>query len=159
MLALTQLQPRDAKALLAFYNSVKGSPCSAWTENYPGVDDVLGDLARGASWACVENGRIIGAISWEEDEVLLTDCPVDRSLRSVCVTRVSVARDHQGRGMAKELVAAFLPILKAQGIQAARLLVSTENPAAQKTYAACGFHVVGACHMFDQDFICEEKLL
>ena len=156
---LTPVKPEEADALLAFYNSIKGTPNSAWTDDYPAMTDVQNDLARGATWAFREGSRIIGAISIEEDEVLLTDCPVDRSLRSVCITRVGVARDCQGRGIAKELVRALLPILKDKGIEAARLLVSDRNPAAQKTYAACGFAIVGECDLYDQHFICEEKLL
>ncbi len=159
MMQLQLLQPGDAEALLSFYESVKGTPGSVWDKDYPAMENVLDDIARACAWAFMEEGRIVASISTEEDDVLLTDCPVDRSLRSVCITRVAVARDHQGQGLAAQLVEALLPILRERGIQAARLLVSDQNPAAMKTYAACGFRIVGSCFMYGHSYFCEERLL
>ena len=56
---------------------------------------------------------------------------------------IMVAADWRGKGVAKQLLAAMLAVLRQQGAQQAFLEVRQSNLIAQSLYAGCGFVATG----------------
>lgn len=61
-------------------------------------------------------------------------------------TSVYVADSAQGRGLGRQLYAALLDALRADGVRTALAVVALPNPASQALHRACGFTALGVMH-------------
>lgn len=55
------------------------------------------------------------------------------------ILAVAVAADHAGRGIGRQLVDAATTAFRTRGIDAAKVVTTSDNPAALAMYRACGF--------------------
>lgn len=147
----------DTEDVLSLYNSVKGRPGCLWDEDYPNADIVAYDLAHKGLYLLEDSGVLIGAAS-VITEIELDDLTfwTDTVLPPVEIARIVIHPDHQGQGLAKDMLRMLFARLK--GVGAVRLLAGPENPAACKTYSALGFREVGRCFKYGHDYIAMELL-
>lgn len=151
----------DTDAVLRLYREQVGQEFCFWNEDYPGKETIAFDLSRDALFVMKdENGRIIAAISAEEDEdVNRLDCWTASLQPGGEYARLAVARDCQNRGLAREMVVHILGVLKERGYRSVHILVNRDNIKAIRSYAHIGFRTVGECEMYNQHFLCYEKEL
>lgn len=153
----------DAQEIYALYHSLIDMPHSTWDEDYPTLDMVEYDLAhhcvlimRGAE------GRIVSAIvvvEGEDEEFEGVDGWYEDVERWAALSRLGVAKQMQGRGIAKRMLTAAMALAREQGVQAVRFLVSKDNPAPQRAYAKLNFDICGETQMYDWDWLCYQKRL
>ena len=151
---------KDRSQILELYKAQKGREYCAWDEDYPSDETISFDLSRDALFVMKENGKIIAAISIEEDEdVDKLDCWNRNLFPGGELARVAVDPSMQSRGIGRQMMEHGLKALKDRGYKSTHFLVNKYNVKAIKCYAAFGFNVVGECFMYDQDFLCYEKAL
>lgn len=157
---LTQATTADLDRLEALYRDSLGLPGCTWTEDYPTREDAAADIARGDLWVLRdEQGRVIAGLSLEEDEVRPFDFCPDKTSPSTELSRVVVAREHQGRGLALLMLGELADILRDRGIRVLRLLVSRGNKPAMATYMRAGFVPLGECDLYGVHWLaCEKRL-
>ena len=150
----------DREQILELYQAQKGREFCAWDEDYPSDETISFDLSRDSLFVMKENGKVIAAISIEEDmDVDNLDC-WDRDLfPGGELARVAVDPFMQSRGIGRQMMEYGLKALKERGCKSIHFLVNKHNIKAIKCYAHFGFGVVGECYMYDQDFLCYEKAL
>ena len=138
----------DFTKLEKIYKSMVGEPFCAWTENYPTIEDIEFDHEHGNLYIFENNDEIIGAVSVEENE--------DNSSSHCYISRIVIAKNHQGKGLAKEMVRSLAKILDNKGYEIIKLTVSKINIPAFKTYEKLGFEIVGEYmeHGVDE-YICQ----
>lgn len=158
---LTPARPEEAAVLLAHYQSMVGLPSCTWSADYPNAEDVAHDIATGSVYTLRDaQGEIIAAASTEEDEVRPQPFCVDKTSRSIEISRVMVVRAHQGKGLARTLVSELLDHLRSQGFEVVRLLVSRNNLPAYRTYIGLGFQPIGECDLYDVHWTaCELRIV
>ena len=151
---------QDRSELLALYRAQLGREYCAWDEDYPGNETIDFDLSRDALFVMKREGRIIAAISLEEDaDVDALSC-WDRGLAPGGeMARLCVLPELQNEGLARDMMRYGIEELKKRGYKSIHFLVSQNNIKAIRSYAVFGYEVVGKCHMYDQDFLCYEKAL
>ena len=150
----------DRAAVLALYKAQLGREFCPWDEHYPSDNEITYDLSRNALFVMKEDGKVIAAISLELDEsVDELSCWSKENEPSAELARLGVDPDYQGQGIAKQMLSFGMEELKRRGNKGVHFLVNKYNVKAIKAYSVFGFNVVGECHMYDQDFLCYEKLL
>ena len=150
----------DVDALLMLYQDLRsaGLPGMTWTEEYPSDEDIRSDIASHAMYVMEENGRIVGAVAREEDEVReLAVC--NGAVPSCEISRVAVRRDLHGQGIGRHLLTGTLEMLKKEGYGIVRLLVSPGNIPACCLYRKCGFEIIGEADKYNVHWLCCEKEL
>ncbi len=147
--------------ILELYRSQLGREFCPWDEDYPGNDEISYDLSRDALYVMRDDtGRIIAAISWEEDPQVDELACWDPFLQPGGeLARMAVAPDMQNRGIARKMVKFGLGLLREKGYKSIHFLVNCLNVKALRSYAVFGFREVGECDMYGQHFICFEKEL
>ena len=96
-----------------------------------GIDGALGSFQQGFVW--LANGRLVGNVS-------IVPASLPRSFGSgVTIANVVVHPDYQRRGIARNLLAASLDLIRSQKRDFALLQVSAENLVAQRLYTQFGF--------------------
>lgn len=150
----------DADAVLALYASVRGTPFCVWNEYYPDASDVRRDLAHDDLFVLTDEDTVIGAVSIVPENETAGLAPwTGGEEESAELARVVVRPDRQGRGLAARLVGGVTDSMRARGVRYARLLVEVHHVPAFRTYAACGFCVVGECDAYGHHyFACEKRL-
>ena len=149
---------KDRSQILGLFKAQKGREYCAWDEGYPSDETISFDLSRDALYVMKENGKVIAAISIEEDEdVDKLDCWNRDLFPGGELARVAVDPSMQSRGIGRQMMEHGLKALKERGYKSTHFLVNKYNVKAIKCYAAFGFNVVGECFMYDQDFFCYEK--
>ncbi|QQX77484.1 MULTISPECIES: GNAT family N-acetyltransferase [Aequorivita] len=109
----------------------------------------------------VEDGEIVGSITFYDGKLLphyrapflqyiaefykVTDILIDDETNpgEVYIDTLSVAPQHQGKGVGKKLLAAAIQQAKTEGHEKIGLLVDFKNPNAKKLYVSLGFESVG----------------
>lgn len=109
----------------------------------------------------VKDGEIVGSITFYDGKLLpqyrapflqhiaksykVTDILIDDETNpgEVYIDTLSVAAQHQGKGIGKKLLAAAIKQAKAEGHEKIGLLVDFKNPNAKKLYVSLGFESVG----------------
>lgn len=154
----------DIDEVYALYRSLIHAPYSTWSEHYPTREDVENDVANG--WTIVMRdapGRIIAAISLEtgeEDEEIASAAPWYPDVKRWALpSRLGVAMDQQGRGLAGRMLQHAMDAAREAGCDAVRFLVAKSNPIAQKAYSRLGFDVCGEHEMWDHVWLCYQKRL
>ncbi|MCR5254763.1 MAG: GNAT family N-acetyltransferase [Acetatifactor sp.] len=151
---------KDRKEIMALYKAQIGREFCPWTDHYPSDETIDYDFSRDALFVMKENGKILAAISLEEDEeVDVLDCWNRELAPSGELARLAVLPSEQNKGLARKMLNFGMEELKRRGYVATHFLVNKYNVKAIRSYDAFGFNVVGECHMYDQDFLCYEKKL
>lgn len=151
----------DADAIFALYHSLIDDPYGTWSEEYPSRELVEDDLANGQVFVMrEEGGRIVSAIVCESSDEFEALAPWYEDVSSWAqLGRLGVARDVQGRGIARLMLAHAMEQARAQGCQAVRFLVGAHNVPAQRSYAKLGFDVCGEADAWEGHWLCYEKRL
>lgn len=150
----------DREEILALYRKQIGQQFCPWTDEYPGNDTIDFDFSRDALYVMKENGRVIAAISIEEDEeVDRLDCWSSDLAPAGELARLAVQPERQGQGIARKMLQRGMDELKKRGFKSIHFLVNKHNIKAIRSYERFNFNIVGECHMFDQNFWCYEKEL
>lgn len=153
-------EEKDIAEILALYRSLVGTEFCAWTENYPGEQDIAGDLSRDGLFCLKDSsGKIVGVISIDQDEAVenLT-CWTKEGQPSSELSRLGVCADNQNQGIARELLQYGMDELKHRGMKSVHFLVCKTNEKAIRSYAKLNFNVVGECELFDEHWWCYEKI-
>ncbi len=151
----------DKMEILALYRSLAGTEFCAWTEDYPGEQDVDGDLARDGLF-CLKDakGTVIGTISIDQDEqVENLPCWSRELMPAAELSRLGVRTDYQNQGIARMLLKCGMEELKRQGKKSVHFLVCKTNRKAIRSYEKLNFNVVGECEVFGEEWWCYEKEL
>ena len=160
-LMIVMVTESDTDAVLQLYREQIGRPFCFWKEDYPGPDTIAFDLSRDALFVMKdEHGRIVAAISAEEDEdVNRLECWTPSLQPGGEYARLAVCPSCQNHGLARKMVSHILSILKERGFRSVHILVNRDNLPAIRSYAHFGFRVAGECEMYNQHFLCYEKEL
>lgn len=157
-------KPEDAEAVFALYHSLIHTPYSTWSEDYPTRELVFSDVAAGKTIVMRDaSGRIISAIALlpAEDEPEFDDMAFwYKDVEKWAVpSRLGVAADMQGRGLAKRMLSAAMDFAREDGCDAVRFLVAKGNPIPQRAYAPLEFDVCGECELWGGSWLCYQKRL
>ena len=119
----------DTDAVLRLYREQIGREFCFWTDEYPGPDTVEYDLSRDALFVMKdENDGIIAAISIELDEdVDRLECWTPSLQPAGEYARLAVSPAHQRQGLARQMVAHVLGVLKERGCKSVHILVNRDN--------------------------------
>ena len=158
--AIVNATEEDREELLSLYKAQIGRECCPWDEEYPGEESIDWDLSRNALYVMKAEGKILAAISFEEDEDVAAFPFWDKDLEpSAELARLAVLPEWQNRGLAKAMLRFGMEELKRRGFCSVRFMVNETNAKAIRSYASFGFHVAGKCHIYEQDMFCYEKKL
>ena len=150
----------DRDEILALYDMQKGREFCPWTQDYPGSETFDFDISRDALYVRKENGKIIAAISLEEDEEVEKLKEWDKDLSPGGeLARVCVLPGLQSKGIGRTMLRFAMDELKRRGFKSVHFLVNKYNIKAIRSYDKIGFNVVGERHMYEQDMLLYEKEL
>ncbi len=150
----------DREEILALYKTQLGREFCPWTDDYPSNETIDFDLSRDSLFVMKENGKIIGAVSIDEDEnVNNLECWDKALAPGGELSRLAVLPERQNKGLARQLMSFGMRMLKERGFKSIHFLVNKYNDKALRSYAAFGFNNVGECHMHEQDYFCYEQKL
>ena len=154
----------DADEVFALYHDLLAAPYSTWSEDYPSKENVISDVS-GRKTLVMRDGtdRIVAAIALlsSEDEPELDGIAMwyrDVS-RWAVLSRLGVALDMQGKGIAGRMLTAAMEAAREDGCEAVRFLVAKSNPIAQKAYSKIGFDICGEHEMWGHRWLCYQKRL
>lgn len=151
---------QDQEEILQLYQAQLGREFCPWTEGYPSRETIDIDLSKNALFVMKEHGRIVAAVSIEEDEdVDRLECWDPKLAPGGELARLAVLPEMQNRGLARKMLQYGMNVLKERGFESIHFLVNKHNKKAIASYAVFDFAVVGECHMYEQDFLCYEKKL
>jgi len=154
----------DLDAVFSLYHSLIDAPYSTWSEDYPSREDVERDISGGKTLVMRDvSGKIISAIALlpTEDEPEFEGIAPwypDVS-RWAIPSRLGVAKDVQGRGIAGRMLMAAMETAKEKSCGGVRFLVAKSNPIAQRAYSRLGFDVCGEHEMWGHMWLCYQKRL
>ncbi|MBR6654552.1 MAG: GNAT family N-acetyltransferase [Oscillospiraceae bacterium] len=121
-----------------------------WQRGYPNRSSWENDIEKGAAWLAVEDGKILGSMSFitEPEEAYakiegawLAEVPY-ASLHRVCVA------DHsKGRGVAGKLFLHGIDMAKEQGLKSVRIDTHRDNGPMNRAISKAGFTYCGVIHL------------
>lgn len=132
-----------------------------WDEFYPTREDFRADIEAGNLYIGYDEDEaaVIYVLSQEFDEEYRNGHWKDETKSFYVLHRLCVHPKYQHQGIAGLTMEHMERSLKAQGIEAVRLDVFTQNPYALKLYDKCGYQNVGMAHWRKGDFYLMEKYL
>lgn len=160
-LTIVRAEKADGDEIYALYHSLKDSPYGTWNDEYPSRELVEEDLANSDVFVMkTKQGRIVSAIVNEQSDEFdgLGDWYPDVK-RWAQFGRLGVAKDMQGRGVARRMLAYAMEQAKADGCDAVRFLVGAHNTPAQRSYAVLGFEICGEAEAWGDEWLCYQKRL
>jgi GNAT superfamily N-acetyltransferase len=104
----------------------------------PDLDDIASSYGAGRVLVVLDEDRVVG-----------TGAIMPRSLLIAEVLRMSVARSHRRRGVARLLVASLLDVARAWSVERVICETATEWTSAKQLYLSCGFRLT---HEVDGEF-------
>ena len=126
----------EREEILSLYRSQLGREYCAWDEDYPGNDEISFDLSRDALFVMKRDGKIIGAVSIEEDQdVDDLPCWNPDLAPGGELARLCVSPEHQNEGLARKLMSFGIRELKNRGFRSIHFLVNKYNLKASRSYA------------------------
>ena len=151
----------DTDEIFALYRSLIDMPYSTWSEDYPTREIVEEDI-RDHEIIVMRNAenRIVAAISlWHEFEFGDAADWYQDVKKWAMLSRLGVAKDMQGHGIAKRMLLKAMECAKNDGCEAVQFLVAKSNPIAQRAYAPLGFDICGECEQWEEAWLCYQKRL
>lgn len=157
---IERAKAEDAEAIFALYHSLVDMPYGTWNEEYPSRELVEEDLREAEVFVMRCGGRIVSAIVNENTHEFddMAEWYPDAA-RWAQFGRLGVAKDMQGRSIARRMLAYAMEQAKAEGCDAVRFLVGAGNIPAQRSYAKLGFEVCGQAEAWGEHWLCYEKRL
>ena len=150
----------DKDEILKLYKTQLGREFCPWNEDYPTEEEIDFDLSRDALFVMRDDGKIIAAISIDEDEnVDRLECWSPDLWPGGELSRLAVSPEYQNRGIAKEMVKKGLSELKKRNYKSLHFLVNKNNLKARNCYSHFPFVKVGECEIYDQPMLCYEMKL
>ena len=150
----------DKAEILALYKIQLGREFCPWNEHYPSEEEIDFDLSRDSLIVMRENGKIIAAISIDDDEAVKSLPYWSAALQPGGeVSRLAVLPEYQNQGIARKMINAAMEILRERGFKSIHFLVNSLNTKALKSYEKLNFTKVGELEIFDQPMWCYEKKL
>jgi len=161
---LERATAEDAVAVFSLYHSLIDAPYSTWREDYPSRADVDWDVAHGFTIVMRDlSDRIVAAIALlpgeEEPEFNAVASWYPDVKKWACPSRLGVALDQQGKGLAGKMLQAAMDAARADGCDSVRFLVAKSNPIAQRSYSRLDFDVCGEAEMWGHRWLCYQKRL
>ncbi|MBQ7886935.1 MAG: GNAT family N-acetyltransferase [Clostridia bacterium] len=161
---IERAKPQDAEAVYALYHSLIDTPYSTWSEDYPSRDLIDDDVLHGKTIVLrTQEGKLAAAIALlpgEEEPEFDEIAPWYPDVKRWAVpSRLGVAADQQGKGLAKRMLTAAMDYARSDGCEAVRFLVAKRNPIPQRAYAPLGFDVCGECELWGEHWLCYQKRL
>ncbi len=161
---IERARPEDAEAVYALYHSLLDAPYGTWSEEYPSRELVESDVKSGKTLVMrTASGEIAAAIALlapedepEYEELASWDETV---MRWVILSRLGVAKAHQGRGLARRILSSAMDAAREAGCDGVRFLVARRNLVAQRSYSKLGFDICGTCERWDERWLCYQKRL
>lgn len=149
----------DRESILAIYRAMVGTPGCTWSMDYPDETDIESDLAREALYAMRnQTGRILGLISVDADKECAALPQWDKTAKKPAeLARLAVIPEYQNRGLARRMILSVMEILKQQGYDAVRYLVSPGNQKALSSYAKLDFEYRGRAFLYGNEWLLYEK--
>jgi len=150
----------DRDEIMSLYKVQLGREFCPWNEYYPSNDTIDADFSRDGLFVLKKDGKIIAAISVEEDEEVDNLNCWDKSLEPEGeLARLAVLPGEQNKGIARMMLEFGMDELRRRGYKGIHILVGKHNKKAIRSYKVFGFKVVGECYMYDHDYLCYEKKL
>ncbi|MCL2508964.1 MAG: GNAT family N-acetyltransferase [Oscillospiraceae bacterium] len=151
----------DFDSVIAFYHDLIDSMQDAeyrpkWEKDvYPSRQFIYDSIARNELIATVMDGEIAGAMVVNHDCAEAYDkaaWKTDANRDQAAVIHIlAVAARHQGRGLAKKMVAYAVDDSRKKGMKAIRLDVLAQNKPAHHLYISAGFAYIGTVQIFYED--------
>lgn len=159
-----QAEKKDKEEIRSLYRQAIGSEGCTWSEEYPTEEITDDDLAREALFCMKgENGRIIGAVSMDEDPEVDAlpnwSFRKEDGIRAVELARLVIREEYRNQGFAGKMAACMLEILKEREYLYAYFLVSQSHERAIRAYKDLGFSDRGEAELFGGKWFCYEKNL
>jgi ribosomal protein S18 acetylase RimI-like enzyme len=160
MLKFSRAQRPDALPVLRLYQLCSRQEQCTWNACYPGIEDVKKDLSDGGLYVLRSQGRIVacGSLILPE-EGLETGDAFTPAQKPCALARLGVLPDMQRQGFGKAMLCGILNAARAQGYDAARLLVGSGNIPALRLYENAGFIAVGETDAYGMHWLQMERLL
>lgn len=151
---------QDEDAIYALYHSLIGAPYGTWSEEYPDREQVREDLLHSEVFVMRAQGRVIAAIVNEDSDEFDGMAPWYADVKHWAqLGRLGVDSAWQGRGVGRAMVRHALACARAEGCDAARLLVGVHNLPAKRIYDALGFEGCGEADAWGNRWLCCQKRL
>ncbi len=152
----------DLNALLTLYRDCAAHASThgnfGWDENYPNREFAQFDLDHQGLFVLEYQGQLAAAVTLlPTDDLDELDCWTPA--RSCALTRLCVSPQLQGRHLAQQLLDSVLEEARRRGYTATRHLSLASNLASNRLYQRMGFVQKGQAHLYEQDFLCMERLL
>ena len=147
----------DAREILALYQSVKGTPYCAWSDTYPGPQEIEYDLSREALFSLWDGDTLVAVITVDKDEqVEQLTCWSKELEPSVELSRLGVHPEYQNQGLACRMIREVMDIMRSEGKKSIHYLVAKQNLKAIRSYAKLHPNIVGESDLFMTDWWCCE---
>ncbi|MGN0775184.1 MAG: GNAT family N-acetyltransferase [Candidatus Ventricola sp.] len=161
---IERAKPEDVQGVYALYHALMDAPGCTWSEDYPSQELVESDVEGGKTLVLREpSGQIAAAIALlapedepEYDELASWDETV---MRWAILSRLGVAKAHQGKGLACFMLSAAMDAARTEGCDGVRFLVARRNLIAQRSYSKLGFDICGTCERWGERWLCYQKRL
>jgi len=127
---------------------------SQWDENYPDLNTIRTDIHQGELFKYVFDDTIVGIVVLNENQdpeySELNWITPDNS-RNLVVHRLAVHPEHQGKGIARQLMDFAEERAKRDGYESIRLDTFTQNKRNQKFYDNRGYQRTGEVYLSYRD--------
>ncbi len=145
--------PDDVPAVLALYRGLAAREYSTWSDDYPALEHVAGDLAVHGLY-CLCRGGVLAAAGtvrrWPEHDGVAEwtfKHPAD-------LFRLGVAGEFQGRGLGALMLGRLIGEARRRGFDGLRLLVGENNLPALRLYEHAGAQCVGRWTGYGVTWLC-----
>ena len=146
----------DAQDVLSLYRDAQKGEFCVWDDSYPTITEIAHDLETKNLYVLTSGNKIAGAISVvPENELDSFGCWSCKDSKEIA--RVVVSAEHQGQGLAFEMLQNIISLLQKKGYKGIHLSVAKTNIPAYKTYLKAGFTVVGEAEMYENSYYLMEK--
>ena len=161
---LTPAMPEDLEEIYALCRlAARDTKVTDWDDEYPNREILSGDIAAGALYKVIHEGKIISImmarpwadyIAEDEAEDITT---WDPDIKNPCaLARFCVSPELQGHGLGRKIMMASLELVRTQGYDGVFFHASKANPLTLHLYDSIGFRRAGEVHEYGTDFICYE---
>ena len=155
-----RLDTKHASAAIALYNSLKNLPGCTWDEGYPNQEIIESDLQSRYLYGAIDGNDLIAVgAALPDEELTHLDCWTIPAQNPCVFSRIGVALNRQGQGLASQIVRYMEEEMRLSGFDAVRMLVSPGNAKALHVYRGCGYQECGSTRMYEEDWLCFEKKL
>lgn len=146
-------------------NHMRKNGIDQWDENYPDLENLRRDIDQENLFVYRKDGVVIGIVVLNETqdpeyaEILWSTSDSDRNL---VVHRLAVHPEHQGKGIARNLMDFSEDWARTQDYDAIRLDTYSQNPKNQKFYKNRGYTELGSVYLSykkEHPYFCYELLL